>query len=156
MILSIFMHLLDYISADDGQDLDGLPTEGVEITCFQLVFFVITTISLYSNRIWGIIVLHIWLYLVWRYVLTPQLCSDSWCITPENILQYFTFWYFCKKRNMLECVLVYYFTKGSVFQAGWLSLYDLHTIWSTFVCSCEGELVFYFLPDHCFIQYMKC
>lgn len=23
--------------ADDGQDVDGLPTEGVEITCFHLV-----------------------------------------------------------------------------------------------------------------------
>lgn len=25
--------------ADDGQDVDGVPTEGVEITCFHMVSF---------------------------------------------------------------------------------------------------------------------
>lgn len=35
--------------ADDGQDIDGLPTEGIEITCFHLVitlnFFFLFNVS---------------------------------------------------------------------------------------------------------------
>lgn len=35
MVIKTFL-----IFADDGQDIDGLPNEGVEITCFHLVIFI--------------------------------------------------------------------------------------------------------------------
>ena len=35
--LVIYWMLVSHCLADDGQDVDGLPTEGVEITCFHMV-----------------------------------------------------------------------------------------------------------------------
>lgn len=37
LVQMVIKNVLNF--ADDGQDIDGLPNEGVEITCFHLVMW---------------------------------------------------------------------------------------------------------------------
>lgn len=47
-----FAHIIKCVEhrlyADDGQDVEGLPTEGVEITCFHLVYHLLLSALFFS------------------------------------------------------------------------------------------------------------
>lgn len=143
-----------YILSDDGEDIDGVPTEAVEITCFHMVM--LDHLSLFYLHIYLTCVIMIMLHCSFH---TGDCLISS--VTMHKLVFFSSFhWAFLRihqssvswKRivwlvywahevqNLPICTVSLPLTMTVAFflVLGWCSLHDLYPVWSTSFCCCQG------------------